>query len=161
MEPARGQVPTAEATSAKVRTAEPTPTKVPTAEATSAKTAAAKTTGEMIDENRSGSGRTTQTSFQNGNIECERSTFQLWRFQSDHDVTDVRAATSQHRHRCVWRVDGEVVLAFIPLHDELFGGYMSGGPHRSIGKDNRICRHASQNQFVTVDLSAIRVDDCK
>ena len=39
-----------------------------------------------VDEDRSRSGRAAQTSFQNGNVECERIAVQLWRFQSHHGV---------------------------------------------------------------------------
>ncbi len=62
-------------------------------------------------------------------------------------------------YRRIRGIDGEIVLAFVPLHDELFGHDMSCSAHRPVGKDDRVGRDAGQDELAVFDFGASRIED--
>ena len=121
--------------------------------------AAAVEAAKVIDENRRRPSSAIQISLQDGDVERQRCSFQLRSFQGHDRIAYIRSIAAEHRDRRIRGVDGKVVLAFIPLHDELLGGDMPRGPDRPVGEYNRILGYARQDQFAALQLGAIRVDD--
>ncbi len=150
-----------EIASAKIAATETATCETTATEPTAMVAAATKVAAEVIDEEGCRSSRPSQGSFQNGDVECQRGAVEFGRFQSDDGITDIRSFAAQYRNRGIRGIDGEIVLAVVPLHDELRSHHMSGGTHRPVREDDRIDRYSGQNELSILDFGASRIDDRK